>query len=269
MRSRLEQFVAGAALLATLSFTSAASSTDFTDLWYVPQESGWGVNVVQSDAFLFVTFFIYGADNRPTWYTAQLTWDGAQYSGGLYATQGTFWAMPWRAENHPAAQQVGIAAFVPGMLNAYQATLTYTFNGTGTVSKQVVREALTPIAIGGSYLGAQAGAYSNCSTISANGSYADKYSLNLAQSSSGSATFTFTYDSGATCALSGTLQHYGQLYDVPVASYSCTGSLAFSTTATLYEIKATAQGVEGRLSANVPGGCLENASFSAVLLPGG
>ena len=51
-------------------------------------EGGWGVNVVQSDDFLFLTFFIYGADNKPTWYTAQLTLDASgNYNGKLYATQ--------------------------------------------------------------------------------------------------------------------------------------------------------------------------------------
>ena len=27
------------------------------------RESGWGVNFVQSDNFIFATFFIYGPDN--------------------------------------------------------------------------------------------------------------------------------------------------------------------------------------------------------------
>ena len=53
---------------------------------------------------------------------------------------------------------------------------------------------------------------------------------------------------------------------MPGASYTCTGSLSFTTTATLYELKATAQGLEGRLSANLPSGCQESANFSGVLL---
>ena len=34
----------------------------------------------------------------------------------------------------------------------------------------------------------------------------------------------------------------------------------------MYEIKATAQGIEGRFAASLPSGCQENASFSAVLV---
>ena len=52
---------------------------------------------------------------------------------------------------------------------------------------------------------------------------------------------------------------------MPGATYACTGNLAFTTTAAVYELMATAQGIEGRLAAKLPSGCQENASFSAVL----
>ncbi|HEX6138644.1 MAG TPA: hypothetical protein VF059_13395 [Casimicrobiaceae bacterium] len=262
MLEHIRRIAARVAFLAALAFPGAAFSTDFTDIWFVPQESGWGVNVVQSDAFLFATFFVYGANNQPTWYTAQLTWDGARYSGGLFATQGTFWANPWNPADHPDAQRVGTASFEPSALDSYHATLTYTADGIGSASKPIVRQTLTQIALGGSYLGAQGGSYSGCS---ASGSYTDKYTLKVTQEAA-SATLTFTYDSGATCTLSGALQQYGQLYDMPAASYACTGNLGFTTTASVYELKATAQGIEGRLAARLPSGCQENASFSAVLL---
>lgn len=262
MPDPLKRCILRVAFVAAMLAPCAAAATDFTDLWFVPQEAGWGANVVQSDTFMFVTFFIYGADDKPTWYTAELTWGGVRYAGGLYATQGTFWANPWNPAEHPAAQQVGIASFQPDALDAYHATLTYAVNGIGSVSKRVVRQSLTQIAIGGSYLGAQSGSYSGCS---ASGPYTDKYTLTVSQSA-GAATLTFTYDSGAMCTISGALQQYGQLFDMPGASYACTGSLVFTTTASVYELKATAQGFEGRLTANLPSGCQENANFSGVLL---
>lgn len=263
MPAYVRRFALRAALVAACLFPPVALATDFTDIWYSPAESGWGVNVVQSDSFLFVTFFIYGADNKPTWYTASLTWNGTLYAGNLYATQGTFWANPWNTADHPAAQLVGSATFQPDAANAYQATLVYAVNGTGSVVKAITRQTLTGIAIGGSYLGAQSGAYSGCSGA---GSYTDKYSLAIAQSPSNDATLTFTYDSGAVCTMSGTLEQHGQLYQMNGASYACTGSLTFDTSATLYELKATALGFEGRLFAQLPAGCREDANFSAVLL---
>ncbi len=52
--------------------SAQAAAVDYTDIWYNPAESGWGMNVVQSDSFMFLTFFIYGSDNKPTWFTGQV-----------------------------------------------------------------------------------------------------------------------------------------------------------------------------------------------------
>jgi hypothetical protein len=143
--------------------------------------------------------------------------------------------------------------------------LTYSVDSVGSVTKRIERQSLTQISLGGSYLGGQAGSYSSCSSSATNGPYADTFSLAVSQAASGSATLTFTYASGATCTLAGALQQNGQLYQMTGAAYACTGSLAFNTTAVVYELKATAQGIEGRLAANLPSGCQENANFSAVL----
>jgi hypothetical protein len=263
MRS-LARLAAAAAL--ALCFTAPARAADYTDIWYIPAESGWGANVVQSDNFLFVTFFIYGADRKPTWYTAQLTRSGGSFTGPLFLTQGTYWALPWNPADSGTAQAVGTASFTPNALNTYDATLTWTVNGVGTVSKAITRQTLTSIALGGSYSGGQSGSYGNCSDSSQNGTYTDWYTLALAHTANNVATFTFNYSSGAVCTLSGTLEQHGKLYRIPGASYVCTGTLVFNTTATVYEIKATSLGVEGRFAASLPGSnCQENANFSAVL----
>jgi hypothetical protein len=251
--------------LVVLLASAPARATDYTDIWYVPTEAGWGANVVQSDLFMFVTFFVYGPDGKPTWYAANLTWDGAAYSGGLYATQGTHWALPWNGATY-AANAVGTARFTPDALNVYQATLTWTVTGTGAVTKAIERQTLTPIALGGAYIGGQTGRYSGCSSAANNGSYTDSYNLAVAQAS-GVATLTFTY-ANATCTLSGTLEQHGLTYRIPGATYRCTGTgvFEFSTTATVYELKATSLGIEGRFAATLPMvGCREDANFSAVL----
>jgi hypothetical protein len=268
----LRRFVARGLIVSGIAAccVTPAWAVDYTDVWYVPSESGWGVNVVQSDTFLFLTFFIYGPDNRPTWYTGQLTWNGTAYTGGLYLTQGTYWPMPWNAADHPGAQTVGTATFTPSTLNAYDATLSYSVNGIGTVTKAITRQTLTVIGMGGTYLGGQVGAYSHCTDASGNAGYADTFGLTVAQTKAGSATFTFGYPAAkptSTCTLSGVLEQHGQLYRMPGASYVCTGDIVVNTTATVYEIKATAQGIEGRFAATLPAsGCQENANFSAVFV---
>jgi hypothetical protein len=255
-------------LLCLFLMTAAfrAGAVDYTDIYYIPAESGWGVNIVQSDNFLFVTFFIYGADNKPTWYTAQLTLDASgNYNGTLYATTGTFYAMPWKTSDQTTAP-VGTASFQP--TSAYTAKLIYTVTTpaalAATVTKLIQRQALTAITIGGTYVGGQSGAYSGCTNTSNNGGYSDFFNLQVNQSTNGSVTFNFTYEGSLTCTMSGTLTQFGQLYTMPTTAYTCSDGL--NTNASMTEIKATSLGIEGRLAApSVGGGCREDATFSGVL----
>ena len=246
------------ALLVTL-LPLTARAADYTDLWWTPAEPGWGVNVIQSDTFMFLTFFIYGADNKPTWYSAQLSPDAqGAYSGGLYLTAGTYYANPWNTADSVPAQQVGTAQFRPNATNFHQATLTYVVTGVGTVVKAIERQALTTIALGGSYTGGLAGVQLGCN----GGAYRRNYDLAVTQAS-GVVTLDFTFPT-YSCRLMGTLEQHGSLYTVPSAQYTC--SNGFAATATLPELKATAQGIEGQWTAPLGGGCSENAYFSAVLL---
>jgi hypothetical protein len=262
-------------LLAVLLFATAfrAAATDYTDIWFNPSEQstgggGWGVNVVQSDSFLFLTFFIYGPDNKPIWYVAGLTGDAnGNFNGPLYATTGTYFAAPWNPNDGMGSAQVGTASFQP--TSPYMANLAYSITGGPSVVKAIQRQTLTSIALGGSYDGSQAGAYSN-SNCNGSGAYTDRFRLGVTQVAGSSLTFTFNYESGITCTLSGSLQQFGQLYFIPSASYVCAGggNSSLSTSATVSEIKATNFGIEGSFSApDVAGGCREDATFSAVFLP--
>lgn len=249
-------------LIGILLFIAAlrAGAADFTDIWYLLKEAGWGVNVVQSDNFLFITFFVYGPDGHPTWYTAQLNRDAnGNFNGTLFSTMGTYFALPWMGFT---GGPVGTASFQP--TGPSTATLVYSVTGAPTVTKNIQRQTLTSIALGASYSGAQAGEYSGCSDPSQNFLYKDTFDVDVTQLTDNSVTFAFTY-SGMSCTLSGTLVQQGKLYSVPSASYVCSDGL--NTTASMSEIQSTAQGIEGRFSApSVGGQCAEDASFSAVLL---
>jgi hypothetical protein len=254
--------------LAVLLLAAAgrAGAVDYTDIWYIPAESGWGVNVVQSDVSLFLTFFIYGVDGKPTWFTGQQVTQDANgnFNGTLYATTGTYYILPWTGAS---IVPVGTVSFQP--TGPYTAKLIYTVTGVGTVTKFIQRQNLTAIIVGGTYSGAQSGTYSNCSMSTTNGPYRDFFDLQVTQLrdptgvTDGTVTFAFAY-TNLSCTLSGTLVLHGQLYSVPVASYQCSDGLM--TSAAMTEIKATAQGVEGRISApSVGGNCREDAQFSSVL----
>jgi hypothetical protein len=249
-------------LLAIVLFAAAgrAAATDYTDIWFLPAESGWGVNVVQSDTFLFITFFIYGADGKPTWYTGQVTLDASgNYNGTLYATTGTYFISPWIGGNLTVTS-AGTVSFQP--TGPSTANLVYSVNNVGTVTKAIQRQTLTTITVGGEYSGAQTGVYSGNGCISAF-SYRDFFDSQVTQNTNQTVSFVFNY-TNLSCTFSGTLVQSGQLYSVPNASYQCSDGL--STSASMTEIKATAQGIEGRFTAlSVGGNCREDAQFSGVL----
>jgi hypothetical protein len=197
-------------LLAVLLFATAlrAGASDYTDIWFNPSEQstgggGWGVNVVQSDAFLFLTFFVYGPDNKPTWYVAGLTRNAnGNFNGPLYATTGTYFGAPWNPADGAGSAQVGTATFQP--TGTYTANLSYTFTAGPTVVKAIQRQSLTSIPLDGSYNGTQVSNYSNTNCMG-RGSFFDRFFLVATQPTTTTLTFSFNYnDSGLTCTLSGT-----------------------------------------------------------------
>jgi hypothetical protein len=262
----LKRLLRAALTLAFLAMSlPAAAATDYTDIWYLPSESGWGVNLVQADNVIFATFFIYGPTNEPTWYTAVIYSDAnGNFAGNLYSTVGTYFGAPWIPGN-VVNTLVGTASFVPS--NATQGTLTYSLTGGPTVTKSIQRQTLTTINLAGNYTGGRSGDYSGagCGTP---GTYQDNFNLQVLQPGNGSASFEFSYSTGLDCTLSGLLTQYGQLYSISSATYQCSNGL--NTVASMAGIQATAEGIEGTYTApSAAGGCSENAAFAAVKVAGG
>jgi hypothetical protein len=248
-------------VLLLAGFTLPARATDYSDMWYLPSESGWGVNLTQNENVIFMTFFIYGTDGKPTWYVAIAYEDGnGNFAGTLYSTTGTYFGAPWTGYT---ATPAGTASFSPA--NASQGTLSYTLTGGPAVNKTIVRQSLVAISLQGNFTGGQAGGYSGCTNSGDNFQYKDNFDLSVSQAN-GNVTLTFVYASlGDTCALSGALVQTGQILTVPSATYRCNGGL--DTTASLSEIKKTSLGIEGKFGASSVGlGCREDASFSGVNL---
>lgn len=79
-------------LLATLaaagSLHATAAPADYSDLWWNPQESGWGMNVVQQGDTAFVMLFVYDPDGRPAWYFASNATRFAEDASGNPAFRG-------------------------------------------------------------------------------------------------------------------------------------------------------------------------------------
>jgi len=254
-----------------LSATPACAKVDWSDLWWNPSESGWGVNLVQSDAFMFATFFVYGPSGQPTWYTAQMTWDQPQlaFVGPLYTFTGTGLTFQWVPGNR-SMRKVGSATFRPtqgGISVSYRGTLTYTFDDSGlTVTKSIERQTLTSIDLAGAFTGGQYGEYYDCASGADNYTYTDAFDLEVTQTGR-NLRMDFTYSGGLSCTLSGVLEQYGSLHRINGAAYQCSDGL--NTTATVYDLKSGSLGIEGRLyTPTVGAGCREAAKFSAVYATG-
>lgn len=80
--------------------TGNVPHTSYSDLWFNPSESGWGINIQQhpSDK-IFATWFVYGLDNKPTWFVIpDGTWTSdREYTGTIYRTHGPFFQDAWNA----------------------------------------------------------------------------------------------------------------------------------------------------------------------------
>lgn len=71
---------------------AASFSTDQSDLWWNPNESGWGIQLVQRGSVIFATMFVYDSLSVPHWYSATLnSLSGLTWSGNLIATTGPFY----------------------------------------------------------------------------------------------------------------------------------------------------------------------------------
>ncbi|MGZ5040256.1 MAG: hypothetical protein ACXWG1_01910 [Usitatibacter sp.] len=125
----LFQDVAGS---AAANFSKADSP--FTDLWWNPDESGWGVGIFQYRGALFAVLFVYGGNGKPTWYVASLREttrpsDTAErwFEGPVYATRGSWWFAP--AFGLSEVREAGTARIVfPAA--GQSAALSYTIDGT-------------------------------------------------------------------------------------------------------------------------------------------
>lgn len=71
--------------------SAAPPAIDYTDLWWNPNESGWGLGITQQSGVMFLAWFVYEDTGRPIWYVASncaVKGGGNGCSGTLYRTSG-------------------------------------------------------------------------------------------------------------------------------------------------------------------------------------
>jgi mono/diheme cytochrome c family protein len=124
-----------AAWIASLS--APRPDRDYTDLWWNPAESGWGLNLIQHPSNkLFGVMYTYDANGHPIWFVLP---DGnwitsSTYTGIWYRVTGKPYNQTWAPSD---VRPVGNATLV--FTDGSNGTITYDVNGT-RVSKSISRQ---------------------------------------------------------------------------------------------------------------------------------
>ena len=66
----MSRFMAWIAAAAGIAVGAPAAASDYSDLWWKPEESGWGMSLVHQGETAFVMIFAYGSDGEARWYVA-------------------------------------------------------------------------------------------------------------------------------------------------------------------------------------------------------
>lgn len=205
-------------------FGQGTSGSWLSDLWWNPNESGWGVTVDHQETVMFLTFFIHRADGSPYWVTAQLsrTTPGTHftipvaYAGDVYETRGTYFGVPF----NPAqtfTRKVGTATF--NTPNGSDATLTYSVDGVAT-QRSIERQTLRHINYRGNYLGGVSYETYNCTSSSLNGRVISDAGT-LTVSHFGTALSIIASGQTGTCTFSGQYSQRGVL-GFTTGDFTCT-----------------------------------------------
>jgi hypothetical protein len=249
------RFVLTVLLCAVSSLSSPvwanSATTDQSDLWWNPSESGWGVQLVQRGSVIFATIFVYDQTKIPYWYSATLNRQGTQFSwsGDLIATTGPwFGTVPFNSSTVTVAK-VGTMTWTAQTVSS--GTLTYNVGGL-SVSKNLIRQAIALDDFSGHYGGGLHEVDAGCVNPANNGTVESIGTVNITQNGTAITMQTFPTNGGG-CSYPGTLSQLGQMAEV-TGSYAC--SNGGTGTFHLFEMQVNLTGFTGRFtasSANVPG----------------
>lgn len=254
--------VAALALAALIPYPAYAANswgTDFSDLWWNPDESGWGVNVAHQGEVIFMTLFVYGQGDRATWYvgpalTDQLGPESLVFRGTIYETTGPQLGSAFNP-GRVTRRAVGTATI--DFLGVSEAILTYDVDGILS-TKRIVRQTFRSNDLGGNYIGATIGSRTECGAASGNFARSSLFAV----SHVGSAIRIESFTGGVTgCNFSGTYVQRGRMgsFAGPIACPDGTKG-----TITAYEIEAGDQSFVARYTALYEGGCNETGRIGGL-----
>ncbi|HET9830929.1 MAG TPA: hypothetical protein VFP91_04450 [Vicinamibacterales bacterium] len=249
-------------IAATSAYGPSATSktTDFSDIWGVPGEPGWALEIVQNNYTLFATLYVYGPDGQPNWYSAALNYQGSfDWSGTLYRSTGPYFGtVPFNA-NDVALSEVGTMSLVFPLISS--GTLIYSVNGT-QVSKGIVRYLLAFEDFNGNYSGvmSQQGTALLCSP--ADNVTAAPAAVQITQN--GTAMTVVSAAQGDTCNFPGVYSqsgHFGRVVGTYVCASGATGTFSF------FEMVRNYSDFRARTSITTASGCTLTGNLVGLQVP--
>jgi hypothetical protein len=262
MAMRALRILLASSLIALSLLAAPASatsySTDQSDLYYIPSESGWGIQLVQRGDTIFATLFVYDGAGNPIWYVGTLYAVGLVWSGSIYLTTGPYFgAMAY----NPAlfgGRVVGTMKWMPTTIT--EGILTYSVDGV-EVRKDITRQTLVSDNYNGRYGGGVHQDRTQCFNALNNGIVENVAVLGVNQNGT-AVSMSTEAAAGPSCSYVGTLLQSGQMGSI-TGNYNCTdGDFgAFG----LIEVTVTLWAISGRLLAtSTPSGCHSTGWFGGA-----
>lgn len=245
------------ACLAAMPPAFAASQTpDYSDLWFNPEDPGWGVSVTHGASTLFVVLFQYDSAGKPTWYVApdvRLRPSVCQpvftdpdcfpmFRGALYAT-----TKP--AGSGTGVSEVGTLTFESSFHALHRARLTYVVNGA-TFTRDIERQSNATENLSGTFIGAASGS-SQCASLRPVATPAT-YSVQHTPAS-GQVLIT-EVAGGRSCEYRGTYVQQGRVGAIAGTSGQCSDGTTF-TRFSAREVRVSTGSLSMHMTAVSSNGC--------------
>ena len=252
-------------LLGILAISPARAtswSTNHSDLWWIPSESGWGIQLVQEADVIFATMFVYDSFGIPYWYVATLNWvTGSTYSGNLVETRGPWFGNPVFNPGLVTVRVVGQMTFTANFVQS--GTLNYSVDGV-FVTKAIQRQTLKFDDYRGTYLGAVSWNATGCSNPALNGYSIAAIEFTMSQAANFLQVQAVANSGGGNvaCTYTWNYSQSGQ-FGRTSGTYFC--SSGESGTHTFFEMNVNFSDVRGRIQGTNNFGCSFTGHFAALL----
>jgi hypothetical protein len=231
-------------LASAIPATATPFSTDNSDLWGAPNESGWGMQLVQRAEVIFATLFIYDKTSGPIWYSATLEPRGPReqqtWAGDLVQTNGPWFGTTQFDPGSVNVTTVGQITF--NALSDHTGTLAYSVNGV-VVQKSIARLTLRNDDSSGDYVGVLSYSVDGCPDFLDRRRYQNRIDFEMIQNGGALTIISQEEGKSVVCTSNGDWTQDGQFGSSRQVTSSCTDGSHAGNVTLLYEMNVTFTGV--------------------------